>query len=492
MASEKLEKASSRMPHDIEAERAVIGYLLLNGDSVDEIFATISSDMFYDFLNRAVFHSIGALAYEGEAADAITTRDEAKTRVRNVIKVKESNKAFFRKSATEMVNGIRVKANELDGVTEDSLTDDYFAELLDNAAYATNIESYCKIIREKYILRQSIEKANEIIDKCRSEEMTADAICNEAQEDFYKLSSTNKDKSYVRAYELVAKVFEDLDKAAKSVNGITGIKTGFSSLDHVTAGLQRTDMIVLAGRPGHGKTTFALNLAVNMCADSGYNVAFFSLEMTNKQLVKKVLADLSGVSSTDMRSGRVSERGMNDLFIAAKRIDKKNFFLEDNSYLTIADLRNKCLKIKRQENGLDIVFIDYLQLMHAGTNYRNSGNSKNGFASRQEEIAEISRNIKALAKELDVPIVALSQVSREVENRKDQVPQLSDIRESGAIEQDADIIMFLSRSNKENEDDVTNLNIAKHRNGSTGVLSFKFDKATSKFSDWDNKTNVPL
>ena len=490
MANDKLEKASSRMPHDIEAERAIIGYLLLNGDSVDEIFATISSDMFYDFLNRAVFHSIGALAYEGEVTDTITTRDEAKTRVRNVIK--ESKKSFFRKSATEVVNGIRVKANELDGVTEDSLTDDYFAELLNNAAYATNVISYCKIVREKYILRQAIEKANDLIDKCRTEEMAADAICNDAQDAFFKLSSTNRDKSYVRAYELVPEVFEDLDKAAKSPNGITGIKTGFSNLDYVTAGLQRTDMIVLAGRPGHGKTTFALDLALNMCADSNYKVAFFSLEMTNKQLVKKVLADLSGVSSTDMRSGRVGEKGMNDLLVAMKRIDKKDFFLEDNSYLTIADLRNKCMKIKTQEKGLDAVFIDYLQLMHAGTNYRNSGNSRNGFASRQEEIAEISRNIKALAKELDVPIIALSQVTREVENRKDQVPQLSDIRESGAIEQDADIIMFLSKSNKENEDDRTNLNIAKHRNGATGILSFKFDKATSKFSDWDNSTNVSI
>lgn len=490
MASEKLEKASNRMPHDIEAERAVIGYLLLNGDSVDEIFATISSDMFYDFLNRVVFHSIGALAYDGEVADTITTKDEAKTRVRNVIK--ESKNRFLRKTPIEVINGIRVKANELDGVTEDSLTDDYFAELLDDAAYATNVKSYCKIVREKYILRQAIEKSNEIIDKCRAEELAPDAICNEAQDIFYKLSSTNNDKSYVRAFELVPEVFADLDEAAKSPNGITGIKTGFSSLDHVTAGLQRTDMIVLAGRPGHGKTTFSLNLAVNMCADSNYNVAFFSLEMTNKQLVKKVLADLSGVSSNDMRSGRVSEKGMEDLFVAAKRIDKKNFFLKDNSYLTIADLRNECLKMQRNENGLDIVFIDYLQLMHAGTNYRNSGNSKNGFASRQEEIAEISRNIKALAKELNVPIVALSQVSREVENRKDQVPQMSDLRESGAIEQDADIIMFLSKSNKENEEDVTNLNIAKHRNGSTGNLSFKFDKSTSKFSDWDSKTNVPV
>ena len=490
MASERLEKASNRMPHDVEAERAVIGYLLLNSDSIDEIFATLSSDMFYDFLNRVVFHSIGALAYDGEVTDAITTKDESKIRVRNIIN--ESKEKFFRKSKTEVVSGIRIKANELDGVTEDSLTDDYFAELLESAAYATNVKSYCKIVREKYILRKAIEKANEIIDKCRAEDLDADAICNEAQDDFYKLSSTNNDKSYVRACELVPEVFEDIDKAVKSIDGITGIKTSFPSLDDVTAGLQRTDMIVLAGRPGHGKTTFALNLAVNMCADSGYKVAFFSLEMNNKQLVKKVLADLSGVSSDNMRSGRISDKGMQDLLVAAKRIDKKNFFLEDNSYLTIADLRNKCTKIKNQEKGLDIVFIDYLQLMHAGTNYRNSGNSKNGFASRQEEIAEISRNIKALAKDLDVPIVALSQVSREVENRKDQIPQMSDLRESGAIEQDADIIMFLSKSNKENEEDRTNLNIAKHRNGSTGMLSFKFDKSTSKFSDWDNTTNVPV
>jgi replicative DNA helicase len=234
-----------------------------------------------------------------------------------------------------------------------------------------------------------------------------------------------------------------------------------------------------------GKTTFSLNLAYNICGKSDLSVAFFSLEMTSAQLVKKVIADLSGVSNTAMRSGRIGDEGMNDLLEAARQLEGKRFFINDNSYLTIADLRNKCMKIQRRE-GLDIVFIDYLQLMHAGTNYRNSGNSKNGFQSRQEEIAEISRNIKGLAKDLNVPIIALSQLSREVENRKDAVPQLSDLRESGAIEQDADIVMFLSRPSKEELEDGINLTFAKHRNGMTGTLSFKFDKATSSFKEWDN------
>lgn len=469
MASDILEKASNRMPHNLEAERAVLGCLLQDNEVIDEVFATISSEMFYDPLNSAVFHSIGELKLEGQDADAITVKDQAKTNLRIMSK---------------KVERIRDRARKRDGITESSLSDSYFADLLKDAAFSTNVMSYCNIIKEKYILRKAIETSNKIIDECSGSEMSADEICNVAQDEFYKLSSSNDDKSYVKASSLLPSIFDDIAEAIKTPGGITGVKTSYRQLDEMTAGFQRTDMIILAGRPGMGKTTFALNLAYNICSVENVSAAFFSLEMTKAQLVKKILSDLSGVSSTDMRSGKVSDAKMNDLLEAARMLENKKLFINDNSYVTIADLRNKCMKIQKKE-GLDIVFIDYLQLMHAGTNYRNSSNSRNGFQSRQEEIAEISRNIKGLAKDLNVPIVALSQLSREVENRKDEKPQLSDIRESGAIEQDADVIMFLSRPKEEEKQDAINLIIAKHRNGSTGEISFKFDKATSRIKEWD-------
>lgn len=470
MPNDQLEKASSRMPHNIEAERAVIGCLLQDNSMIDEVFATINYEMFYDFLNRAVFASIGELRNVGVDADKITVKDQAITTARFM---------------SERVSKIRDIARVKDGITESSLTDDYFASILRDAAFSTNVMSYCNIIKEKYILREAIKISSDVIDKCRNGEMPADEICNIAQDDFYKLSSSNDDKSYVRADSLLGSIFDDIEIASRAPGGITGVKTSYTHLDSFTSGFQKTDMIILAGRPGMGKTTFALNLAYNICAKSELSVAFFSLEMTDAQLVKKVISDISGVKITDMRSGRIGDEGMRDLIEAARQLDKKKLYINDNSFLTIADLRNKCMKIKSRE-GLDIVFIDYLQLMHAGTNYRNSSNSKNGFASRQEEIAEISRNIKGLAKDLDVPIIALSQLSREVENRKDQQPQLSDLRESGAIEQDADIVMFLSKSNKDNDEGNVDLTFAKHRNGMTGTINFKFDKATSSFREWDN------
>ena len=471
MVDSILEKASLRIPHNIEAERAVIGCILQDNSVIDEVFATINGDMFYDFLNKAVFTSIGALKSEGENADKITVKDQAKVTIRNYM--------------SDQVNRIRNKARELSGVSEDSLSDDFFLKILDDAAFSTNVMSYCNLIKEKYILRTAIETSSRIIEECQIGDKPAEEICNIAQDDFYRLSTTSGEKKYVRADELISGIFDELEVALNTKDGITGVKTSYKQLDTMTSGFQKTDMIVLAGRPGNGKTTFALNLAYNICGKYDQSVAFFSLEMTDAQLVKKVISDLSGVPTSDMRAGRIGQKDMDALVEAARQLSGKKFFINDNSYLTIAELRNKCMKIKKNEGGLDIVFIDYLQLMHAGTNYRNSNNSKNGFLSRQEEIAEISRNIKGLAKELEVPIIALSQLNREVDSRKNAIPLLSDIRESGAIEQDADIVMFLSKSDDENSMDSTILTIAKHRNGSTGQIGFKFDKATSSFAEWD-------
>lgn len=464
-----------KIPHNYEAEQAVLGRLLQDNSIIDEVFATISYDMFYSPINQAIFASIGELRNEGTQSDKITVKDQAK-------------KISY--TMQDKVDRIKDTAKKRDGILESSLSNEYFEELLNIDPYFSgNIMDYCHIIKEKYILREAIKIASRVISSCQEGSDEAETICNTAQDDFFRLSSTNNEKSYVRADELLGSIFEGIEIANKTPDGITGVRTSFKELDNITAGLQKTDMIILAGRPGQGKTTFALNLAYNICGKNNYSGAFFSLEMTDQQLVKKVVSDLSRVPMDNIRSGNISETAMDDLLQASRLLDKKKLFIVDNSYLTIAELRNRCMKIQKKE-GLDIVFIDYLQLMHAGANYRNSGNTKNGFASRQEEIAEISRNIKGLAKELNVPIVALSQVNREVDSRKTPVPQLSDIRESGAIEQDADIIMFISHGNKEEDDGSVDITIAKHRNGRQATINFRFDKSTSSFNEWDRTKNA--
>ena len=465
--------SEDRMPHNYEAERAVVGYLLQYNDPdvFDEVFSMISADMFYDERLKAVFESIFDLRNEGVYVTEITAKNKAIAQVQaNAYKENQKN--------------IKENAKQKSGLNELSLSDEFFDELMDETVVIGSIKSLCEIIKNKYLLRRSISLSNSIIAKCRAEDINAELVCNEAQDDFFKLGSTNQTKTYKRADELIKPIFDEIDAAYNSKNGITGVQTNFRGLESYTGGLQKSDMIVLAGRPGMGKTTFALNLAYNICKNDK-TVLFFSLEMNDIQLVKRVISSLSFVSSDNIRTGKLTDEDITSIVNGAKELYGKKFFISENTLLTIADLRNICHKLKVREKALDIVFIDYLQLMEPGSNYKNS--NKNGFMSRQEQIAAISRNIKALAKELNVPIVALSQLSREAE-QKDE-PQLSDLRESGAIEQDADIVLFINKSKKNEEDansDKTDIIIAKHRNGSTGTVSLRFDKATTRFAEWDN------
>ena len=473
MADDKKLISEDRMPHNFEAERAVVGYLLQYNDSFDEVFATISANMFYDDRLKAVFSSIFTLKNEGVYINEITVKNKTYDKI-----TADKITAF-----KENIKNVKNKT-QASGLNQLSLDDSFFEELMDpNVAVYGDVMSLCNIIKNKYLLRESIKLANNIITKCRTEDINAELVCNEAQDDFFKLGTNTQSKSFKRADELIKPIFDEIDAAVNSKNGITGVSTGFYSLDGYTGGLQKSDMIVLAGRPGMGKTTFALNLAYNMCKNDK-TVLFFSLEMNDIQLVKRIVSSLSFVSSDNIRTGKLTDDDMTSIVNSAVELHGKKLFISDSTLLTIADLRNKCQKLRTQEKALDIVFIDYLQLMEPGDNYKNS--NKSGFMSRQEQIAAISRNIKALAKELNVPIVALSQLSREAEAKKE--PQLSDLRESGAIEQDADIVLFINKP-KENEEDAasdkTDIIIAKHRNGSTGTISLRFDKSTTRFAEWD-------
>ena len=472
MAGFDLQSADERLPHSIEAEKAVIGCLLQDNSTIEEVFATITAEMFYSRPLKAVFSSIGELRKEGADVDKITVKDYVSSKLSG--------------SMQDRVNNIKQKAKELEGYSEETLDDQFFIDILQNAAYDTKVLAYCNIIKDKYLLRRSIDVASKIIEDCRTSGKSAELICNEAQDEYFKLGVTSDKKIYQRAGDYIKPIFKDIDIAAASKNGITGVATGYKQLDNYTAGLQNSDMIVLAARPGMGKTTFALNLAYNMCSRENKSVLFFSLEMNGIQLVKRVLSSLSMVSSDKIRSGRLSDEEMRSIVNSSVELDHQKLFICDTSPLTIADLRNKCMKTKQKE-GLDVVFIDYLQLMEAGENYRNS--NKNGFASRQEEVSAISRNIKSLAKDLDIPIIALSQLHREAENRSGP-PQLSDLRESGAIEQDADIVMLIHRPDKEDPQKV-DIILAKHRNGAQGTINLRFNRETTKFDPWDDKTVIP-
>lgn len=460
MSDFNLQNADERLPKNIEAEKAVIGCLLQDNNTIEEVFATITADMFYSGPLRAIFSSIGELRREGLDVDKITVKDR--------------------------VNSIKKKAKELEGYDEETLNDKFFIDILENAAFDTNVISYCNLIKDKYLLRESIKVASTIIDNCRSGEKKADEICIEAQDEYFKLATNNNNQVYHRAGDYIKPIFKDIERAATAKNGITGVETGFKELDGYTSGFQNSDMIVLAARPAQGKTTLALNLAYNICSRDNKSVLFFSLEMSAIQLVKRLVSSLSFVPSQKMRTGKMSDDEMRNLIDGAVELAGKKLFIRDGSLLTIADLRSECIKVKTKE-GLDIVFIDYLQLMVAGDNYKNA--NKNGFMSRQEEVAAISRNIKGLAKELNIPIVALSQLHREAENRSGP-PQLSDLRESGAIEQDADIVMLIHKPDKE-DDQRVDIILAKHRNGNTGVVNLKFNKDTTRFTEWDKKTDIP-
>ena len=454
-----------RMPYSIEAEKAIIGCLLQNNDMIEEVFATITSDMFYDRRLRAIFSSIGELRVEGVDVDKITVKNHAMPKLDG--------------SFDEKVKNIKSKAKEREGYDENSLNDAFFADILSDAAFDTNVMSYCAIVKDKYILRSAITVASQIIDNCQRGEKSAKDICDIAQDEYFKLGTSSDTRNYKRADEYIFEVFNEIQEAKDSKNGITGVPTGYKFLDNLTAGFQKSDMIILAARPSMGKTTFAVNLAFNMCEKYEKSVLFFTLEMGGSQIVKRLISSLSFVPSDKIRTGKLSHDELESVVDSTIRLQGKKFYINDDTLLTIADLRNKCMKMKQSEDGLDIVFIDYLQLMSVGDNFR-----KSGYMPRQEEVATISRNIKALAKDLNIPIVALSQLHRDAEAKKE--PQLSDLRESGAIEQDADLVMLIHKPDPEDEQKVDIL-LRKHRNGSTGTINLRFDKSTTRFTEWDRK-----
>lgn len=467
MLENEFKNAELRVPHNLEAEKSVIGCLIQNNALIDEALSLINYEMFYDPIYRAMFKSIAELKDTGFVIDTVTLRDKVTPKATGT-------------TVTEKINSIKQKVVE-QGFDINRLDDSFFVDILRSVPITSNVKDYCNIIKEKYILRKTISLCENVIVDCRNGQRDTQEILNEAQGELFKYAKTSDQKDYTRIDSVIPKVLDDIAEASKTKDGITGVRTGFPSIDKLTAGLQKSDMIVIAARPSMGKTAFSLNLAYNISKNSNKNIMFFSLEMSVKQLVMRIVAMETAISSQNLRSGRLNDNDWQDLLSGVKRIHGTNIYVDDSNDITIAELKNKCKKLK-SENKLDLVIIDYLQLMHAGA---ISGSNRQTFSGRQEEVAEISRGIKGLAKDLDIPIIALAQLNRGAE--KEKAPQLSDIKESGAIEQDADIVMLINRPDPEDELK-TDIIFAKHRNGATGTISLKFDKATTRFNEYDYHT----
>ena len=418
------------LPHSIEAEQSVIGSMLLDRDAILVASEILTSDDFYQNQYGIIFDAMVELCNEGKPVDTIT--------LQNRLKEKD--------------------------VPPDISSMEYVRELLEAVPTSANVKYYANIVSDKAQLRKLIRATEEVENACYLEKDSTETIMEEAEKKLFNILQRTVGGDYVPIQQVVLNAINNIEKASKLKGSVTGIPTGFIDLDYKTSGMHPSDLVLIAARPSMGKTAFVLNIAQYMAFRKDVTVAIFSLEMSKEQLVNRLLLAMeSHVDSQNMRTGNLKDEDWTKLVEGADIIGRSNLIIDDTPGISIAEMRSKCRKYKLEHN-LGIIMIDYLQLM--------SGSGKSD--SRQQEISDISRSLKALARELDVPVIALSQLSRAVEQRPDHRPMLSDLRESGAIEQDADVVMFLYRDDYYHKDtekkDIAEVIIAKQRNGPIGTI----------------------
>ncbi|HET8578384.1 MAG TPA: replicative DNA helicase [Methylomirabilota bacterium] len=420
-------------PHSLEAERAVLGAILLERDSLPKAVELLRPSDFYKEGHRKIFDAMIALFERTEPVDLLTVSEELK-----------------RRAELEEVGGPAA-----------------LAALVDEAATAAHLLTYGALVREKALLRDLIRVATEIIGQSYEAREDVDKLLDDAERVIFQISERRMQGSAIPVRSILKDTFEHIERLYDRKEHVTGVATGFEELDQMTSGFQSSDFIIIAGRPSMGKTAFALNIAKFAGLEHRKHVLIMSLEMSKEQLVQRLLCSEAKVDSHKVRTGYLDQRDWTRLTNAAGRLAEAPIYIDDSPALTVLEARAKARRMKA-EHGLDLIIIDYLQLMR-GRNQEN----------RQQEISEISRSLKALAKELTVPVVALSQLSRAVESRERKEPQLSDLRESGALEQDADVILFLYRPERyglqsEEGDRVADVIIGKQRNGPTGKINVTF------------------
>ncbi len=434
-------------PHDVEAEQAVLGSMLTDKDAVISAIEILKVDDFYRTDNKSIYEAIMNLYNRAEPIDIITVKAEL-----------ESLGKF------EQVGGL-----------------EYLASLPDKVPTTANAIKYIKIVEEKSTLRNLIKTANEIIELGYDPTEDVSDIMEGAEKKIFNIMQNKDKKSYSPIKDVLVDSFTQLEELYNRKQHITGVPSGFVELDYKTAGFHGSDLVLIAARPAMGKTAFALNIATNAAVRANVPVAIFSLEMSKEQLVNRILCSEAMVDSNKVRTGKLEEDDWTKLAGSIGPLSEAEIYIDDTPGISITEIRAKCRKLKLEKN-IGMVVIDYLQLVQ-GTNKRG--------ASREQEISEISRSLKILAKEIGVPVIALSQLSRAAEQRPDHRPMLSDLRESGAIEQDADIVMFLYRDDYYNKDsekkDIAEVIIAKHRGGSTGTVELLWLGSYTKFVNLEKR-----
>lgn len=444
-------------PQNIEAEQAVLGAMLIDKEAIAKVSEILTSTDFYREAHRVIFDAMLELYNKNEAVDMVTVTEILK-----------------RDNKLEDIGGIA-----------------YITSLANAVITAANIKFHADIVAEKSVLRQLIRVSTEIAAMGYEGNEDISTMLDTAESRILEISNRKKKADFTPIYDVLMESVQNIEKLLTNKGGLTGLPTGFTDLDKLTSGLQASDFIILAARPSMGKTALALNIVQNVAlrahkkvGGEPRSVAFFSLEMSKEQLVNRMLCAEAGIDSQRLRIGEMGDKDWNSLWSACDAMSKAKIYIDDTAGITAMDMRSRARRLKA-EHGLDLIIVDYLQLMQGSGRRNNSGD-------RQQEVSEISRSLKALARELNVPVLALSQLSRGVEARQVKRPMLSDLRESGSLEQDADIVAFLYREdyyNPNTENKHTELIIAKHRNGPVETVNLFFYKQFTKFRDLSNREN---
>ena len=430
------------LPHSHEAERTVLGAVLVDNQAFNSAAELLTKEDFYRDAHRRIFDAMAALAERSQPIDLVTLKDE-----------------LVRESALEAVGGAA-----------------YLAALVDGVPRITSVEHWSRIIKEKAVLRNLIHAGNRIVQSCYEGEDEAAALLDQAEQSIFGIAEKRIRAGFASMREIVKESFRTIDQLSQSKDVVTGLATGFVDIDEMTSGLQKGDLVIVAARPAMGKTSFCLNIAQHVSMRIGETVGLFSLEMSKEQLALRLLCADARIDAHRLRTGKLNEKDWARLAKSYNDLSQSRLFIDDSATISPLEMRAKCRRLKA-EHGLALIIVDYLQLV------TSAGRSEN----RQQELSAISRSMTGLAKELGCPVIALSQLSRAPEARTDRRPQLSDLRESGAIEQDADIVMFIYREEEYKPSDenrgIAEIIIGKQRNGPTGSRKLAFIKEFTRFEN---------
>lgn len=439
------------VPSSLEAEQAVLSAMFLSKNALNKAFEIVDETTFYYDNNRKIFNALKRLYENNNPIDMTTITNE----LRNLNQLEE-----------------------IGGVI-------YLTEVLNTESTAANIDYYLKIIIDDALLRRLIEVSSEVNQLGYDTSQNVSEILDEAERKILSIVKDKRSTEFQNIKDVVYHVQENLQKLTETNGDITGIPTGWTDFDKITSGLHENQLIIIGARPAMGKTAFALNLATNVAVSTGKTVAIFNLEMSSDQLANRMLSSLGQIEGYKFLNGRLNNNDYVKFNEALSQLENTNIYIDDTPGITIGEIRSKCRRLKTTTKGLDLIIIDYLQLVSGGKNYG---------VNRQQEVSDISRSLKMLAMELNIPVIALCQLSRSVEAREDKRPLMSDLRESGSIEQDADIVAFLYREdyyNKaaktDNNTSISELIIGKHRNGTTGTINLLFKRDTSTFLNFTNE-----